>query len=437
MGVVTIPYKPRPLQKSIHARLKRFNLLVLHRRAGKTVLAINQLIKWVMTCEKDRPRGAYIAPLYRQAKSIAWDYLQFYCRAIPGADFNQAELRVDLPGGGRIQLFGADNPDALRGLYLDGVGIDEVAQISPSLFPEIIRPAIADRKGAVVFLGTPKGRNDFHDLYMDVRNNPDWLVEVHRASETGIIDEDELAAARAAMSEDVWQQEFECSWTAAVKGTYYGDLINKAREEGRLCSIPIESKVPVHTFWDLGRNDSTSIWFMQQIGLERRFIDYYECNGEGLDHFARVLKDKGYLYGDHYLPHDVEVTELSTNDNRREILERLGVRPIKVVPRVSSVQEGIELVRQELPSCWFDEVRTDYGLRCLENYAKDWDETRQVFRSTPRHDQFSHGADAFRMFAQGYDTNRGWGDATKHSDMSTRREAKLKPAFRPSTNWMT
>ena len=436
MGIVTIPYKPRPLQRAIHERLKRFNLLVIHRRAGKTVLAINQLIKWVMTCTHDRPRGAYIAPLYRQAKSIAWDYLQHYCRPIPGAEFNQAELRVDLPGGARIQLFGADNPDSLRGLYFDGVVIDEVAQISPSLFPEIIRPAIADRMGAVLFLGTPKGRNYFHDLYMDVRNNEDWLVEVHRASETGIIDPDELAAARASMSEDLYQQEFECSWSAAIKGTYYGDLINKAREEGRICRIPIESKVPVHTFWDLGRNDSTSIWFMQQVGLERRFIDYYETNGEGLDHFARVLKEKGYLYGDHYLPHDVEVTELSTNDNRREILERLGVRPIKVVPRIGSVQEGIELVRQELPSCWFDEVRADYGIRCLENYAKDWDESRQVFRSTPRHDQWSHGADAFRMFAQGYSPTRGW-TATKHPDMSTRRAAKLKPAFRPSTKWMT
>ena len=436
MGIVTIPYKPRPLQRAIHERLKRFNLLVIHRRAGKTVLAINQLIKWVMTCPHDRPRGAYIAPLYRQAKSIAWDYLQHYCRPIPGAEFNQAELRVDLPGGARIQLFGADNPDSLRGLYFDGVVIDEVAQISPSLFPEIIRPAIADRMGAVLFLGTPKGRNYFHDLYMDVRNNEDWLVEVHRASETGIIDPDELAAARASMSEDLYQQEFECSWSAAIKGTYYGDLINKAREEGRICRIPIESKVPVHTFWDLGRNDSTSIWFMQQVGLERRFIDYYETNGEGLDHFARVLKEKGYLYGDHYLPHDVEVTELSTNDNRREILERLGVRPIKVVPRIGSVQEGIELVRQELPSCWFDEVRADYGIRCLENYAKDWDESRQVFRSTPRHDQWSHGADAFRMFAQGYSPTRGW-TATKHPDMSTRRAAKLKTAFRPSTKWMT
>ena len=436
MGIVTIPYKPRPLQRAIHERLKRFNLLVIHRRAGKTVLAINQLIKWVMTCTHDRPRGAYIAPLYRQAKSIAWDYLQHYCRPIPGAEFNQAELRVDLPGGARIQLFGADNPDSLRGLYFDGVVIDEVAQISPSLFPEIIRPAIADRMGAVLFLGTPKGRNYFHDLYMDVRNNEDWLVEVHRASETGIIDPDELAAARASMSEDLYQQEFECSWSAAIKGTYYGDLINKAREEGRICRIPIESKVPVHSFWDLGRNDSTSIWFMQQVGLERRFVDYYETNGEGLDHFARVLKEKGYLYGDHYLPHDVEVTELSTNDNRREILERLGVRPIKVVPRIGSVQEGIELVRQELPSCWFDEVRADYGIRCLENYAKDWDESRQVFRSTPRHDQWSHGADAFRMFAQGYSPTRGW-TATKHPDMSTRRAAKLKPAFRPSTKWMT
>lgn len=437
MGIVTIPYRPRTLQRSIHDRLKRFNLLVMHRRAGKTVLAINQLIKWVMTCGHERPRGAYIAPLYRQSKSIAWDYLQHYCRAIPDAQFNQAELRVDLPGDARIQLFGADNPDSLRGLYFDAVVIDETAQISPSLWPEIIRPAIADRKGTVLFLGTPKGRNYFHDLYLDVRNNEDWLVEIHRASETGILDPDELAAAKGAMSDDLYQQEFECSWTAAIRGTYYGDLLNAARTEGRICRVPIETKVPVHTFWDLGRNDSSAIWFMQQVGLERRFIDYYETNGEGLDHYAKVLKDKGYLYGDHYLPHDVEVTELSTNDNRREILERLGVKPIRVVPRAKSVSEGIELVRQEMPSCWFDEIRCDYGIRCLENYAKDYDEVRQVFRSTPRHDWASHGADAFRMFAQGYAPQRGWNASMKQIGMSTRRADKLRPGFRSAVNWMT
>jgi phage terminase large subunit len=435
MGVVTIPYRPRPLQRDIHDRLKRYNLLVMHRRAGKTVLAINQLIKWVMTCEHDMPRGGYVAPLFRQAKSIAWDYLQMYTRVIPGAEFNQSELRVDLPGGARIQLFGADSPDSLRGMYFDAIVIDEVAQIAPNLWPEIIRPSIADRKGKVLFVGTPKGRNYFHDLYLDVLNDPDWLVEVHKASETGIVDEDELRAARVAMSDDTYLQEFECSWTASIKGTYYGDLINKAREDGRICRIPLETKVPVHTFWDLGRNDSTSIWFMQQVGLERRFVDYYECNGEGLDHYARVLKDKGYLYGDHYLPHDVEVTELSTNDNRREILERLGVKPIRVVPRVSRIAEGIELVRQQLPACWFDIERCDYGVRCLEQYCKDYDETRQVFRDSPRHDWASHGADAFRMFAQGYAPHRGWGAG--QPTRTTTGYQRATRVIRPSTQWMT
>lgn len=436
MGEVVIPYRPRELQRSIHDRLKRFNLLVIHRRAGKTVLAINELIKRVLTCELDRPRGAYVAPLYRQAKSIAWDYLQHYCRPIPGAEFNQAELRVDLPGGGRIQLFGADNPDSLRGLYFDFVVIDEVAQISPALWPEIIRPALADRKGGALFLGTPKGRSYFYDLYNTVKQDETWLVEVHKASETGILDPDELAAARATMSDDLYEQEFECSWTAAIKGTYYGDLINRAREEKRICRVPVETSVPVHTFWDLGRNDSTSIWFMQQVGPEHRFIDYYECNGEGLDHYARVLKDKGYLYGDHYLPHDVEITELSTNRNRREILEDLGVRPIRVVPRVSRIEEGIEQARQKLASCWFDETRCDFGIRCLENYRKDWDETRQVFRSTPRHDEYSHGADAFRGFAQGYSASRGWEGQMKPAHLSARRAESLKPKF-GSTSWIT
>lgn len=436
MGEVVIPYRPRALQRSIHDRLKRFNLLVVHRRAGKTVLAINELIKRVLTCELDRPRGAYVAPLYRQAKSIAWDYLQHYCRPIPGAEFNQAELRVDLPGGGRIQLFGADNPDSLRGLYFDFIVVDEVAQIAPNLWPEIIRPALADRKGGALFLGTPKGRSYFYDLYNTVKNDESWLVEVHKASETGILDPDELAAARSTMSDDVYEQEFECSWTAAIKGTYYGDIINSLREQGRICRIPVETGTPVHTFWDLGRNDSTSIWFMQRVGFENRFVDYYETNGEGLSHYAKVLKDKGYVYGDHYLPHDVEITELTTNQSRRETLEQLGIRPIRVVPRVRDINEGIEMTRQKLSACWFDEARCDYGVRCLENYRKDWDEARQVFRSSPRHDEYSHGADAFRQFAQGFAPNRGWDAALKPEAMSIRRAEKMKSQLKPDVRWV-
>lgn len=435
MGIVTIPYRPRDLQKRIHASLKRYNLLVMHRRAGKTVLAINELIKRVMICPLDRPRVGYVAPTYKQAKLIAWDYAQHYCRAIPKVEFNQAELRVDFPNGGRLQLFGADYPDSLRGTYFDFIVIDEVAQIAPSLWPEIIRPALTDREGAVLFIGTPKGRNHFYDLYNNVKSNDEWFVEVHKASETGILDPDELKSARETMSDDVYAQEFECSWTAAIKGTYYGDLINKAREEQRIIRLPLETSVPVHVFFDLGRNDSTAMWFMQQCGPEHRFVDYYETNGEGLDHYARVLKDRGYLYGDFYLPHDVEVTELTTNKSRREVLESLGVKPVRVVPRISNISEGIEMVRQVFPSCWFDEVKCDYGIRCLESYAKDYDETRQVFRSTPRHDWSSHGADAFRMFAQGYSRHRGW-QFTQRDSMSARRTDRIRPQFSPQVKWM-
>ena len=186
------------------------------------------------------------------------------------------------------------------------------------------------------------------------------------------------------------------------EGAYYADMIKRAREEKRICSIPVEPSVPVNTFWDLGRNDSTAIWFHQQVGKEHRFVDHYEMNGEGLQHYARVLKEKDYYYGKHYLPHDVEVTELTTNKSRKQTLEGLGVKPLEVVPRVKDVNEGIEMTRQKIPVCWFDETRCKEGIRALMKYRKEWDDKRQVFRSYPLHDWSSNSADAFRQFAQGY-----------------------------------
>ena len=197
---------------------------------------------------------------------------------------------------------------------------------------------------------------------------------------------------------------------AQNEGAYYADLMKRAKDEGRICSIPVEPSVPVDTFWDLGRNDSTAIWFMQRVGKEYRFIDHYEMNGEGLMHYARILKEKDYYYGKHYLPHDVEVTELTTNKSRKETLEGLGVKPLLTVPRVRDVNEGIEMTRQKIPMCWFDEVRCKEGIRALLKYHKEWDDKRQVFRSYPLHDWSSNSADAFRQFAQGYkdDTDYGW-----------------------------
>lgn len=397
---VVIPYCPRSQQLVMHSALTRFALNVCHRRFGKTVYEINKAIRAALTCDKRAPRYAYIAPFFRQAKTIAWDYLKFYTAVIPGIRVNESELRVDLPNGARIQLYGADNPDSLRGIYLDGCVLDEYAQIRPSLLAEVIRPALSDRLGWLDVTGTPKGRNHFWDLLESVKDNPEWSVNIFRASDTGIISESELKAARELMTKDQYEQEYECSFTAAVEGAYFSNEMAEAKP--RILRIPIEPSVPVNTFWDLGRNDTTVIWFHQRVGLENRFIDYYENNGESLHHYAQVLRNKGYLYGDHYLPHDVVVTELTTNKSRAETLKESGVNPLVVVPRTSDKLEAIEMARRSIASCWFDSERCADGIRALENYRKEYDEKRQVFRDRPLHDWASNPADAFMQFAQGY-----------------------------------
>jgi hypothetical protein len=218
--------------------------------------------------------------------------------------------------------------------------------------------------------------------------------------------------AKSAILKDKMKREYPSTpdeaFDVAIEGAYYADLIKKARQENRLTRIPIEEGIEVDTFWDLGRNDKNSIWFMQRLGKEYRFIDYYENSGEGLKFYAKVLKEKkeryNLIYGRHYLPHDVEVTELSSSNNmsRKEILEDAGMTPIITVPRVSDVNEGIQMVRDVLSSCWFDKERCAIGIKCLENYRHEWDDKNGTFKSRPLHDWSSNGADAFRQFAQGY-----------------------------------
>ena len=186
-------------------------------------------------------------------------------------------------------------------------------------------------------------------------------------------------------------------------GSIYQKQLKDARAEGRVCWMPVES-VPVNTFWDLGRSDSTAIWFHQQIGKEHRFVDYYEHRLVDLDHYAKVLQDKGYLYGTHYLPHDVEVKTLGSNNrSRREILEGMGVNPITTVPRISSVDDGIAMVRDVFKQCWFHEEHCAEGLDALANYQYQYDDSYQTFRKVPLHNWASNGSDAFRMFAQGFE----------------------------------
>ncbi len=397
MAEVIIPYKPRPLQREIHASLKRWNLLVCHRRFGKTVFAINELIKQAVKNQQKMPRYAYVAPYYKQAKQIAWDYLKDFTRPIPGIKVNESELRVDFPWGARIQLFGADSPDSMRGLYLDAVVLDEYADMSPRIFSEVLRPALSDREGSAIFIGSAKGGTPFYDLWERIKDEPDWFVKVYKASDTGVIPDAELEDARKIMDEDEFAQEYECSWTASIKGAYYGKQLSEAQTEDRIGKVPYDPRLPVHTAWDLGVGDSTAIWFYQVLGQEIRIIDFHEDSGEGLPYYAKILDQKDYKYGEHWAPHDIQVRELGSGKSRIETAKMLGIE-FRIVPNLS-IDDGINAVRNTIPRCWFDAKKCELGLQALRNYRKEYDDRRQEYKPRPLHDWSSHAADAFRYLS--------------------------------------
>jgi len=406
--VTEIPYCPRKPQIEIHQAIEkhRFVVVVAHRRLGKTVSAINALIKAAVMLDKPNARFAYIAPTYSQAKRVAWDYLQEYTRPL-GGKANSSELRVDFFGDKRISLYGSENADALRGQYFDGVILDEIGDQNPKIWNEIIRPALADRKGWCLFIGTPKGNNHFKDFADRAQVTDGWKYLEFKASETGIIDPHELASAKAEMGDDKYKQEFECSFDAPVEGSYYGTLLNEAEEQHRITKIPKEELSRTVCAWDLGMSDSTAIWVAQVVGKEVRLIDYCENHGVGLEYYVGWLRDNGYSGGEQILPHDVEVRELGTGKSRKEMLMDAGL-DITVAPRVS-VADGIQSVRRLLPRCWFDEEATKQGLSALRNYRREFDEKRNVFYDRPLHDWCSHAADAFRYLAIGFaEVDHSW-----------------------------
>ena len=397
MPNIVIPYKPRALQKILHGQIDkhRFSVIVLHRRAGKTVMAINHMLRAALTNKLLNPRYAFISPYRLQGKATAWDYIKQFAGKIPGTKFNESELRCDLPNGARITILGAENDQAIRGISLDGCVFDETQSIKPTIFPEVIRPALADRKGWCIFIGTPKGRNSFYQLYEQAKKNPKWYACTYKASETDILDEEELQAAKDVMSKDLYEQEFECSFQAAITGSYYGTIIEDLVREKRMVSNLFDEDIDVETWWDLGMNDQTAIWFVQRYKKEIRLIDYYENTGHGLDHYADVLKKKGFDYSTHIFPHDVKVRELGNYAKTRlEALLDLGIVG-EVAPKLS-IEDGIEAVRKNLVNCWFDKDKCATGIEYLKAYQKKWDDKAQVFKSKPQHSYASHCADAFR-----------------------------------------
>jgi len=392
--IIQIPYKPREWTKSLHEDKERWKVVVAHRRAGKTVATLNHLQRDALTIPNSR--FAYIAPTYKQSKNIAWDLLKYYARPIPGVKFNEAELRVDYPNGSRITLYGADNPDSLRGLGLWGVGFDEYSQQPSNIFTEIIRPALADHKGYAIWIGTPKGKNEFYRLYELGKKEENWLALFLTVDDTKLISEEELKDARKLMSEDEYQQEWFCSFEASIQGAYYAKEIAKAREEGRICSVPYDEFAEVHTWWDIGIGDSTAIGFFQRVGREWHWIDYYEASGEGLEFYVKMLKDKDYNYGKHYVPHDAKAREKGSGKSYVEVGKELGIN-FEIVPKLSIFQ-GINTVRMKFNTLWIDEKKCEKGLDALSQYRKEWNDKMGCFKTNPLHDWTSHAADMIRYW---------------------------------------
>jgi hypothetical protein len=410
---VTIKYTPREWAQKFHDSDKKLKVLVLHRRAGKTVASINHLIRECFRCPDRDQRYAYIAPTYKQAKTVAWDILKNYASQVPHTKFNEAELRCDFPNGSRITLFGADNPDSLRGIGLWGVVFDEYSQQPSNIYSEIILPSLADHDGFSIWIGTPKGKNEFYRIFQfcgydeekwkqlpeDERKavENEWFKLKLSVDDTKLISEEYLKRAKMKMTDDEFNQEFYCSFEGSLKGAYYADEIARMRKEKRLTRVPYEPILGVTTAWDLGVADDTAIGFFQIVGKEVRLIDYYENSGKGLDHYRKVLSEKPYVYDRHIAPHDIAVKEYITGKTRLEAAEQMGIA-FDVAEKLT-VEDGIHATRMLFPKLWVDEDKCGEFIDKLSQYSRKWDDKAGKFKDKPNHDFTCHAADMLRYFA--------------------------------------
>ena len=409
---IEIPYAPRTLQRELHRAWSqhRFSVAITHRRFGKSVCAINHLLRDALTSKKPNPRFHMLCPTYRQAKTTLWDYLKQFSAKIPNVKFNESELRADYPNGARIALLSGENGGQnLRGIGSDGFVIDEAGLMHATIFPEIVRPALADRNGLegeqtyCVFVGTPMGHNALHSLYVRAKEDPNWHCAVYKASETGILPAEELQAAKSTMPEGIYEAEMECSFESNVPGAVYAKELQSMEDNDQIGKIPFDPALKVQTFFDLGISDSTSIVFAQLAHGNRsiNIIDYVEMSGEGLPFYADLLDQKAkqhkWSYGAHHAPHDINVRELGTGKTRQETALSLGIN-FKAAPKLP-LEEGINAVKMTLPRCFIDRERCSRLLESMRFYHRVYDPKNQIFRSRPAHDWSSHAEAAMRTLA--------------------------------------
>ena len=429
MDEYKIPYhfKARPYQipflRSVElsvtgeSKIRNF-LQIWHRRSGKDKSNIADVIPGRLIENPCLVKMVY--PTLVMGRENLWDgiggdgfrFIEHIPDYIRDGAPNETLMKIPIRGGSLFQIGGSDHPDSLRGGNPKMIVFSEWSEQDPYAL-DVVQPITRENDGIMIFNMTPKGNNHARALYEYAKNSPDWWVQILTAKDTGIWTQQELediqkdiikrfSANGRSDSEAIayFEQEYMCSFTSPVIGAYYGEGVRRAEAENRVTNVPYMEGFGVDTFWDLGMDDSMSIWFMQQVGLQYHFIDYYENSGEGLQHYAKVLQDKHYVYKHHFAPHDIAVRELGTGKSRQEVAKSLGIA-FEVGPQMD-VDDGINAARSLFSQCYFDSDKCHRGINCLKNYRKDWDEKNKVFKNNPKHDWASHGADAFRTFAVGF-----------------------------------
>ena len=388
----------RDWQKEYIKNKKRFNVLVVHRRWWKTVWAV---LDWLLETIQVQGDYWYIAPTYRQAKKIAWRMLQKYWNQITGFKYNSSELIVSYDNWSTLSLFGAENPDSLRWLDLKWVIFDEYAQQPSWIYSEIVFPMINANNWWVTWIWTPKGKNAFYKLYERAKKDPRFYTVLLKYTDTKLLTEEQINDARLEMSEEEFEQEYNCSFEAFMRWAVYWKELQQAHKEGRIKKGIYDPNIEVDTFWDLWISDAMTVWFVQVLWSEIRIIDSYKNTGYWLDHYAWIVLNKPYKYRKHYFPHDIQHRELSTWMSRLDTAVKLLWNNCDVVP-LNSIESWINAGRMIFKYVWINEELEDF-INDISLYQYEYDEKRWEYNKTPKHDWTSHYADMYRYLATIYE----------------------------------
>lgn len=410
-----MPFIPREWQYPLLDDNNAQIVAVVHRRAGKSTAVTWRGLRKALTWRRahigasrrnlltDPPRIVHVLPQQVMwSRTGLWDKLTTAAKFIEGADIRKSEMRIVLPSGGVYQAGGMDNPDAWRGGYADELIEDEADDVTAGGLDMVVEPMLADYNGTRLKVGTPKGNGRLADAYARAGEDPHASRYLLPWQATGVLSVEQVDRLRKELDEEEFAQELECSFTAPNSGAYFSNQIDEAEREGRIGNVPYDNALPLYTSWDLGIDDSTAIWFFQITRSgEWRWLEYFEDSGAGLDHYVRELRTKPYIYTKHFLPHDVEVRELTNGGkSRRQFLDGLGVRPIQVVPAANPA-DRVAVARSIMARSWFNAAGCARGLKALRSYRREWNEQGQVWRAKPVHDWTSHCADAFGTGVQG------------------------------------